>query len=96
MVENCRYTIAPTVATIETVFRTNISVNHLNLYGAVAEKFEECQSCHDGTEGPVVRGQSNPSFVPSVIKTNIPLNDMKNFCCKDIENELKSYHNKTE
>ena len=26
-------------------------------------------------EGPVVRGQSSPSFVPSVIKTNMPLND---------------------
>ena len=36
---------------------------------------EECESCHDGTGGPVVRGQSNPSFVPSVIKTNILLND---------------------
>ena len=38
---------------------------------------EEKESCHDRTEGPVVRGQSqsSPSFVPSVIKTNIPFND---------------------
>ena len=46
-------------------------------------------------------GQSSSSFVPSVIKTNVPLNNddplhIKNFYCKDAENELKSYHNKTE
>ena len=61
--------------TIETVFRTNVSVNQLSLYGAVAEMCEECESCHDRTGRPVVRGQSNPLFVPSVIKTNIPLNE---------------------
>ena len=33
--------------TIETVFRTIISVNQLSLYGAVAEMCEECDSCHD-------------------------------------------------
>ena len=60
---------------IETVFRTIISVNQPRLYGAVAEMLEECESCHDRTVGPVAKGQSNPSFVPSVIKTNIPLND---------------------
>ena len=31
--------------TIETVFRTLVSVNQLSLYGAVAEMCEECQSC---------------------------------------------------
>ena len=75
VVENCRYTIAPTVQTIETVFRTIISVNQLSLYGAVAEMCEENESCHERTGGPVVRGQSSPSFVPSVIKTNILLID---------------------
>ena len=30
---------------------------------------------HDRTVRPVVRGQSSPSFAPSVIKTNIPFND---------------------
>ena len=35
--------------TIETVFRTIISVNQLSLYGAVAEMCEEYESCHDGT-----------------------------------------------
>ena len=47
-----------------------------------------------------MRGQSSSSFVPSVIKTNIPLNcddtvHIKIFYCKDTENELKSNNNKT-
>ena len=58
-----------------TVFRTITSVNQLSLYGAVTEICEEYESCHDRTETPVVRGQSSPSFVPSVIKTNKPVND---------------------
>ena len=58
--------------TIETVFRTIISVNQLSLYGAVADMCEECDSCHDRTGRPVVEGQSNPLFVPSVMKTNMP------------------------
>ena len=61
--------------TIETVFRTIIDVNQLSLYGAVAEMCEEYESCHDRTGRLVVKGQSSPSFVPSVIKTNILLND---------------------
>ena len=44
--------------TIETFFRTIISVNQLSLYGAVADMCEECESCHDRTVGPVVGGQS--------------------------------------
>ena len=61
--------------TIKTVFRTLISVNQLSLYGAVAEVCEECDSCHNRTGRLVVEGQSNPSFVPNVMKTNIPLAD---------------------
>ena len=33
--------------TIETVFRTIISVNQVSIYGAVSEMCEECDSCHD-------------------------------------------------
>ena len=58
--------------TIETVFAP---VNQLSLYGAVAEMCEECESCHDRTGRLVVEGQSNPLFVPSVMKTNILLTD---------------------
>ena len=61
--------------TIETVFRTIISVNQLSIYGAVADLCEECDSCHDRTGRSVVEGQSNPLFVPSVMKTHIPLTD---------------------
>ena len=60
---------------IETVFRTIISVNQLSIYGAVAEMCEECDSCHDRTGRLVVEGQSNPLFVPSMMKTHILLTD---------------------
>ena len=63
------------LGTIETVFRTIVSVNQVSPYGAVAEMCEEYESCHDRTGRPVVRRQSGPSFVPSVIEINIPLND---------------------
>ena len=36
---------------------------------------KEYESFHDRTGKPVVGGQSSSSFVPSVIKTNMPLND---------------------
>ena len=61
--------------TIRTVFRTITSINQLSLYGAVTEMCEEYESYHDRTGGPVVRGQSSSSFVPSVMKTNMPLKD---------------------
>ena len=61
--------------TIETVFRTIISVNQLSIYGAVSDMCEECNTCHDRTGRNVVAGQSNPLFVPSVMKTHIPLTD---------------------
>ena len=63
------------IATIETVFRTIISVNQLSLHGVVAEMCEEYESYPDRTGGPIVMGQSSSSLVLSVIKTNIPLND---------------------
>ena len=66
---------AADLETITTVFRTITSVNQLSLYGAVAEMCEEYESYHDRTARPVVRGQSSSSFVPSVIKTNMLLND---------------------
>ena len=44
--------------TIETVFRTIISVNQLSLYGAVAELCEECDSYHDKTGRLFVEAQS--------------------------------------
>ena len=61
--------------TIETFCRTIISVSQLSIYGAVADMCEECDTCHDKTGRLVVEGQSNPLFVPSVMKTHIPLTD---------------------
>ena len=85
--------------TIATVFRTITSVNQLSLYGAVAEMCEEYESYHDRTGKPVVGGQSSSSFVPSVIKTNVPMksddHDHKDLLLQDTENELKNCHNNT-
>ena len=61
------------VETMKTVFRTVTSVNQLSLYGAVAEKCEEYETIQDITGKPVVGGQSSFSFVPSVMKTDVPL-----------------------
>ena len=59
--------------TIETIFRIIVSANQLSLYGAIAEMCEEYETLHDRTGQPVVKGQSSSSFVPSVIKTEVPL-----------------------
>ena len=69
--------------TITTVFRTIASVNQLSLYGAVAEMCEEYETFHDRKGQPVVRGQSSSSFVPSVIKTEVPL-DCGDLARKDL------------
>ena len=62
--------------TIETVFRTIISVNQLSIYGAVSDLCDECKSCRLRTLRPVLVGQSDPLFVPtSVMKTPTPLTD---------------------
>ena len=66
---------AATQETIETIFRMIVSANQLSLNGAVAETCEECESSHDRTGRLVVEGQSDPLFVPSVMKTNILLTD---------------------
>ena len=59
--------------TIETIFRIIDSANQLSLYRAVAEMCEEYETFHDRTGQPVVGGQSSSSLVPSVIKTEVPL-----------------------
>ena len=50
---------------IETVFRTLISVNQLSLYGAVADVCEEHRTCQTSSGGPVLAGQSDPLFEPA-------------------------------
>ena len=83
--------------TITTVFRTIISVNQLSLY--VAEICEEYETFHDRTGQPVVGGNRVPHscqlwsrqkcfWIVMTVLTKI-------FYCNNMENELKSYHNKT-
>ena len=69
--------------TIKTVFRAIISVNQLSLYGAFAEICEEYETFHDRTGQHVVGGPSSSSFVPSVIKTEVPL-DCDDLARKDL------------
>ena len=62
--------------TIETVFRAIISVNQLSIYGEVSDLCEECKISHVRTGRPVLVGQSDPLFVPSVMKTHtLPTDD---------------------
>ena len=51
--------------TIESVFRTIISVNQLSIYGAVSDLCEEYNSCRTRTGRLVVAGQSDPPFAPA-------------------------------
>ena len=60
--------------TIETVFRTIISVNQLSMYGAVSELCEEYNGCRTRTGRLVVSEQSDPLFVSAdlLIMTRTP------------------------
>ena len=51
--------------TIETVFRTIISVGRLSIYGAVSDFCEEYGSCRTRTGRPIVAEQSDPLFAPA-------------------------------
>ena len=51
--------------TIETVFRTNFSVNQLSFYGAVSDLCDEYRACQARTERPVLAGQSDPLSEPA-------------------------------
>ena len=81
--ENCRYTIVPIWRRFKLFFRTITSVNQLSLHGAVSDLCEEYETFHDKTGQPVVGGQSISSFVPRVIKTEVPL-DCDDLARKDL------------
>ena len=51
--------------TIETVFRTIISVNQLSIDGAVSDVCEEYSNCQRSTGRPVLAEQSDPLFEPA-------------------------------
>ena len=63
--------------TIETIFRTTIFVNQLSIYGAVSDLCEEYKACMVRTGRPVMAGQSDPLFVPtmSLMKSPAPSTD---------------------
>ena len=61
--------------TIETIFRIIISANQLSLHGAIAEICEESETLHERTGRPIVVEQSSSSLVPSVIKTEVLLDN---------------------
>ena len=52
--------------TVETVFRTIISVNQPSIYGAVSDLFDEYRICQARTGRPVLAGRSDPLFEPKV------------------------------
>ena len=58
--------------TIETVFRTIISVNQLSINGAVSDLCEENKSCHERTGRPFLAGQSDPLFASANLLTMTP------------------------
>ena len=66
------YTILCRWDTIETVFRTNISVNQLSIYGAVSDLSEEYSSCRTRTGRPVLAEQSDPLFAPADLLMTTP------------------------
>ena len=86
--------------TIETVFRTIISVNQLSIYGAVSELCEEYSICQTGTGRLVVAEQSDPFFAPAdlLIMTCTSLVEIlaQENRFKNIKNEWKSFHNQTD
>ena len=58
--------------TIETVFRTIISVNQLSIYGAVSDLCDEYSACQARTVRPVLAGQSDPLFEPARLLMTTP------------------------
>ena len=57
---------------IETVFRTIISVNQLSLYGTFSDLCDQHRACQASTERPVLAGQSDPLFEPARLSMTTP------------------------
>ena len=71
-VENYQYTSVLMGETIETVFRTIISVTQLSIYGAVSDLCDEYSACQASTGRPVLAGQSDPLFEPARLLMTTP------------------------
>ena len=97
--ESCRNTIQPIWKRLR-LFRIIVSANQLSLYGAVAEICEEYESLHERTRRPVVMEGNQVPHSCSVRSRQkylwIVMTQLtKIFYCSNMENEVKSYHNKT-
>ena len=73
--------------TIESVFRTFISVNQPSIYGAVSDVCEEYKACQVRTARPVLARQSDPLFEPATFLILTPdlrlkFNEWKGFRSK--------------
>ena len=58
--------------TIETVFRTILSVNQLSVYGTVSDLCDEYRTCQARTGRPVLSVQSDPLFEPASLLMTTP------------------------
>ena len=91
------YTLLCRWDTIETVFRTIISVNQLSIYGAVSDVCEEYSTCQTSTGRPVLAEQSDPLFAPAnlLIMTPRPSIEIpaQKIYCRSTRNEWKGFHN---
>ena len=58
--------------TITTVFRKITSVNQLSIFGAVSDVCEEHGTCQTRTGRPVLAGQSDPLFEPTILLITTP------------------------
>ena len=77
------------ITTIETVFRTTISVNQIRIYGAVSDLCEEYKACQVRTGRPVLAGQSDPLFEPASLLMETPTNSTEDPVQEDLSQKYK-------
>ena len=70
--------------TIETVFRTIISVNQLSIYGAVSDLCDEYRICQARTGRLVLAEQSDPLFVPKSSLMETPTHSTVDLAQEDL------------
>ena len=83
-VENYQYTSVPMGDTIQTVFRTIISVNQLSIYGAVSDLCDEYRTCQARAGRPVLAEQSDPLFEPASLLMTTPTPSTENPAQEDL------------
>ena len=79
--------------TIETVFRTIISVNQLSIYGAVSDLYDEYRICQARTGRRVLAEQSDPLFVPASLLMKAPTPWTEDLAQEDL---LQNYQERVE